>query len=631
MNKADTMVDLSPYAALFQDIAAWDVGLLDSLISDYRWLERVVSSRGVSFTMIDMPEGCKVVDRALSRGHLDPKHLPKTFGKCQDGSRTFLSGLFHRCFDADGRLVEAVDPNHIFFLRATLLLSKKVKKDCSDATLMEAVSEFEKIDRRLRIPSLGWDLDSLDFPERRLSFYSSSNRHGDVFSEGDHVPGPLLRALDDVCRIVVSTMPEVIPHDIFPSHGPGAVADAPSKCDKYHIPNWPNKLEGYFPFVLFGQSREDMHLTEVVDFGVMEHPAKLIAVPKTLKSPRLIASEPVAHQYLQLGMMGWLRENLPHHIRSSINFKSQEPSRAFCLLASKTGNHATVDLSSASDRLSCWVVERAFAANQSLLRALHACRTRWLVNSTGHGEQYYLRLRKYAPQGNGTTFPVQTIIYAMICIAVVLYEGGYKVTSRSIKRAARDVRVYGDDLIVPSSAVPTLDLLLSFLELKVNASKTHYSGKFRESCGIDAYDGNDVSPLYMSTLSPGSTAESLQSWIDVSNNAYHKGLWCLSDWMLAQIPHKVRALIPVADRDLSCITLRTVMAPQFSKTRYNRDLQRAEVRALCVRTKAKRTQRETHANLLQYFVEDPDPTLQWQAGWLARVRLTLVKRWVPVT
>jgi hypothetical protein len=219
----------------------------------------------------------------------------------------------------------------------------------------------------------------------------------------------------------------------------------------------------------------------------------------------------------------------------------------------------------------------------------------------------------------------------MVCIAVLLYEGGFKVNSRSIKRAARDVRVYGDDIILPSSAVPTLDLLLSFLELKVNASKTHYSGKFRESCGVDAYDGEDVSPLYLSSLSPGSTAAALQSWIDVSNNAYLKGLWCLSDWMVRQVPHQMRAMIPVSNKDLSCITLRTVMAPQFKKTRYNRDLQRAEVLALCVKSKATRARRDTHANLLQYFVEDPAPTSLWEAGWLGRVRLTLVKRWVPVT
>ena len=435
MKMINSMVDLSPYAAMFKDIATWDIGLLPSLTSDLRWLEHIVTSRGIPFMMIDMPDACKVVDSALSRGHLSPKALPKTFGKVQGGSRQFLAGLFAKCFDVDGNLLETVDPNHIFFLRSTLLLAKKVKKDCSDATLMEAVTEFAQIDSRLRIPTYRWDLDrlsdTLGQKSQRLSFADCSNRRGDVFSQGDHVPRPLLRTLDDVCRIVSSTMPEVNPRDVNPSHGPGAVADAKSKSDKYHFPNWPAKLDGYFPWTLFAQSREDMHLEEAVAFGVQERPAKLIAVPKTLKSPRLIASEPVAHQYLQLGMMDWLRRYLPHQIRPSINFRSQQPSRDACLRASKSGDHATVDLSSASDRLSCWVVERAFAANWSLLEALHACRTRWLVNSTGHGERYHLLLRKYAPQGNGTTFPVQTIIYTMICIAVVLYLGGHKVTSRS--------------------------------------------------------------------------------------------------------------------------------------------------------------------------------------------------------
>jgi hypothetical protein len=631
MKKADCMVDLSPYAALFKDIAAWDVGLLEALSHDNKWIEHVVSSRGISFIMIDMPEGCKIFDFALSRGHLDSSLLPKTFGKIVNkGSRTFLGSLFRKCFDEDGVLMDSVDPNHIFFLRTTLLLCKKVKKDCSDATLMEAINDFQKIDSSLRSPTLEWDNDDLGQDGHDLSFSDSLHKSGDMFSSRDHVPGPLLRYLDDVSRIVSSTMPEVIPQDIRPSHGPGAVADAPSKCDKYHIPNWPNKLERFFPFVMFGQSREDMHLTEDILYGYQEFPAKLIAVPKTLKTPRMIASEPVAHQYLQLGMMNWIRKNLPYQIRSSIDFRSQVPSRELCLRSSLTGDLATVDLSSASDRLSCWVVERAFRGNSSFLRALHACRTRWIVNSTNIGERYHLKLRKYAAQGNGTTFPVQTIVYTMICIAVLLYERGEKVSSKTIKRASQDVRVFGDDIIISSSAVPTLALLLSFLELKVNVSKTHYSGKFRESCGMDAYNGFDVTPLYMSSLELGSSADALQSWIDVSNNAYSKGLWCLSDWITQQIPAKVRALIPVSNRSLSSITLLSFVTPQFRRTRYNRALQRAEVRALCVRTKVTRGQRESHANLLQYFIEEPDPSTQWAAGWLARKRSTLVKRWVSI-
>jgi hypothetical protein len=631
MKKADCMVDLSPYAALFKDIAAWDVGLLDALSRDLSWIEHVVSSRGMSFIMIDMPEGCKVLDFSLSRGHLDSSTLPKTFGKIVNkGSRTFLGSLFRKCFDEDGVLMDSVSAHDIFFLRTTLSLCKKVKKDCSDATLIEAITDFQTIDNRLRYPTLEWGDDCLGPMDRELSFADGLHSSQDMFTECRHVPRPLIRILDDVTRIVSSTFPEVIPEDVRPSHGPGAVADAPSKCDKYHIPNWPSKLEGFFPFCLFGQSREDMHLTESIIYGNQELPAKLHAVPKTLKTPRIIASEPVGHMYLQLGMMDWLRENLPHQIRSSINFLDQEPSRATCLRASLDGSLATVDLSSASDRLSCWVVERALRGNQSLVRALHACRTRWLVNSTGYGEHYYLRLRKYAAQGNGTTFPVQTIVYTMICIAVLLYERGVKVTSRNIKKAAKDIRVYGDDIMIPSPAVPTLALLLSYLDLKVNVSKTHYSGKFRESCGMDAYNGVEVTPLYLSSLELGSSADALQSWVDVSNNAYSKGLLCLSDWMVQQIPQKIRALIPRSNKVLGCITLLSHDTPLYRKTRVNRVLQRLEVLALCVRTKVSRGQRESHANLLQYFVEDPSPATQWAAGWLSRKRLTLVKRWVSI-
>lgn len=623
-------VDLNLYAALFNDIAAWDEGLRQSLSYDLRRIESTVTSRGISFVMIDMPEAGRILDSALSRGRIASENLPPTFGKMvHSGSRLLLRGLFEQIFDSTGSMHTDVDPTSVYFLRQVLYLAKKVKEECSDAAVLHEVEEFQKVDVRLRSPSLGWDFDTFGVEgAKHLSFLDSYRRQPDLVSNRDECPRPLLAVLDRVSQILSSGFGELDWRDIVPRHGPGAVADARTGTDKYLFPNWPKKLEGTFPFCYFGQSREDLHLDVNIDVSPHEPPSRLIAVPKTLKGPRMIASEPISHQYLQLGIMQWMRKNLPNPLRSCIDFLDQTPSRELCLRASRDGSIATVDLSAASDRLSCWVVERAFKSNSSLLRALHACRTRWLVNSTGLGERYFLKLKKFAPMGSGVTFPVQTVIYAYASIAAILYEEGGKINLRSISRAAGKVRVFGDDILLPSSAVYSLAHLLTHLELKVNVSKSHWIGRFRESCGMDAFCGYDVTPLYIRDFEPGTTAESLVSWVDVSNNAYSKGLWHLCEYLTLKLPKATRKLLPVSPRSLSCLTLLSYSTSQFARTRVNHDLQCKEVLGICVEYKVERGQRETHQNLLQYFVEAPKPESFWTAGFVMRVRLRLRKQWV---
>lgn len=639
MKRTNLMASLPLHAALFKDIAAFDRDLQSSLKLDLIRLERLSDTRGLSFMMIDMPDAGKVVDFALSRGHIRWTDLPKSFGKCNPYPK-FLGMLFSRVFGEDGSLLPGCDVNHIYFLRQVLYLAKKVRKECSDAAILAEVIQFREIDQSLRSPSLRWDNDRLfDWPlsgstgedrsrGTRLALTDGYRATPDFVSHRDECPLPLLRIMQAVSDSVVCRFPEVDWRDIKPRHGPGAVADAKSGTDKYLFPTWPRKLDGFFPYSYFGQSREDLHLEVSTSMSIVEPPAKLLAVPKTLKAPRLIASEPIAHQYIQLGMMRWIRKHLPSPLRITIDFLDQLPSRAACHKASIQGDIATVDLSSASDRLSCWTVERVFRTNPSVLEALHACRTRWLRNATGVGEPYFLVLKKFAAMGSGTTFPVQSIVYALAGIAAILYEGNGKVSYDTITRAARRIRVFGDDIILPSHAVPSLALLLRHLQLKVNVMKTHYMGHFRESCGMDSYNGFDVTPLYLRDLELGQSAEDIVSWIDVSNNAYSKGLWHLSEAMLRTIPSETMALLPQSDEEMGCLSIRCYNPAPHKKVRYNRDLHYEETLGLVIQGGSLRRKRESHQNLLQYFVEEPSPEIIWSAGYDVRKRIRLRKRWV---
>lgn len=418
-------------------------------------------------------------------------------------------------------------------------------------------------------------------------------------------------------------------------HGPGAVADLKTGKDKYQFPFWPSKLERSFPRSVHAQHVENLHLTEDViiwNGSRKEPPAKLLAVPKTLKGPRLITSEPTAHQFLQQGLNRWIRDNLSPAFRTSIDFSSQEPSRLAALSASQDGNLATVDLSSASDRLSCWAIERAFGKYQDLLECLHACRTRVVVDGTGTQQDLSILLKKFAGQGSAVTFPIQTIFYAGIAIACVLCCENKVAGLQTIKRAARKVRVFGDDIILPRKCVPLLTKALDELELKVNESKTHTSGHFRESCGMDAYKGYDVTPGYVSYLSWDKSPDRIASWIQVSNNFHHKGLWSISSYMRNSVPIKYQKRILTCRMDGDGYRLFTFCKGYLTraKVRYSQHLHRYEANLLSSRSIAIVESRMSWDNLLQYFVEAPDSQSKWVAGYVTKNTSKVFDVWASI-
>jgi hypothetical protein len=526
-------------------------------------------------------------------------------------------------------------------------MMKSVVKDAPNERIQEHVKEFLSLDRSLRTPTLNWLSDDIlhgSFHE--ISFADGipeccpETRYFPGFGLAGAPPLRLLKLLQVVADRIVSRFPTLDPHSLVGRHGPGAVADLKGGEDKYVFPTWPDKLEALFPQDHHGHANLSHFMDEPLESkGGTEAPAKISAVPKSFKGPRLITIEPTAHQYLQQGILRWFRENFPKPLTKCIDFYSQEPSRDLALAASMRDDLTTIDLSSASDRLSLWTVERVFRKNPTILQALHATRSRWVIDSTRTTSSPELAiLRKYAGQGNATTFPVQSICYAVFCIASLLYEEGVTHADRNIgmkiDRAVRSIRVFGDDIIMPSSGGLWLSVILDFVQLKVNPQKTHVSGSFRESCGLDAYRGEKVTPFYMQalTLSKSPKADELVSWVDVCNNAHTEGLWSLSNWMVTQISEKVRNMILTSNSPGDGIRFTTFCKGYFyaGRKRFNRNLQRDEALCLVHRSTQRRGDRNAYGSLLQYFVEKPKPDSKYESGFTISTSSSKEARWVTV-
>lgn len=641
MKTVDTSA-LSPLRMLVTDICRERPELIVPLSNDIASLERVVVTRGLRVLLEDLPALGKAFDKGLSSGWFSE---PSGLGTLRNKTLRFYC-LISECFTTHGTLIEPCEPNTVLYIRQLCYMYKKLQVPCPAENVTKTVKEFVKLDESLRPPSAFWDdpkLIPLGAPASKLCLTDAEDS---FFGSSIGLEHSLLKVTQKVADIIVSMIPEPDWRDLIPRHGPGAVSDLKTGAYKYTFPTWSAKLSTMFPQEYFTSPWGDLSGSDLISEDKVV-PGRLLAVPKTYTKPRLITSEPTANQYCQQAILKYLRENFPQVLRRSVNFFSQSPSRDGAKEASITGDMATVDLSSASDLLSCWTVERVFRRNPALLSLLAASRTSYVTDATGSNVFKYLRLRKFAGQGSAVTFPIQTMVYTIIAISAVIadhYGPSKAATSRISKRAlitaAGKVRVFGDDIIIPGGfTLWYLERIMQSLQLKVNMAKTHHHGLFRESCGMDAYAGYEVTPVYLASLTPGRKAESILSWIDVSNSFHRNGYWNLSTWMADQLKPSMAKLVPVSRQSEDyALSLHTFSHGCYfpGKVRFSKDLHRYEGRALVLSSRDKREQGGTTMNLLQYFIEGAHsqdtflgPTLaRWEHGHISGKSLVLKRDWV---
>lgn len=635
------------YTAILEDVAAHYPEHRDEWNRDLSRLSYCVEKESLSFFTLTLPACGKHLEQCLEAGSF---HQSGLAFQTPFSPKTTIPGLFRalllKVFDRDGALRINVDTQAVRFLRQLYYAGKKIRLECSDAATNKAVAEFFDIERGNRLPTLLWDSDDLDayspsdltLIERVREETGTPDMFGYSDVPGVEVPSALLRTIEQVADRIVAGFGEVEQTSLRPKHGPGAVADAKAGVSKYSFPSWPAKLDKVFPVEEFAYANLSTweHSFEQAwaqsAFRRHEPPSKLIAVPKTMKGPRLIAAEPTSHQWMQQALKRDLEGKVRAcRLRHCIDFKNQSLSGQMALRASLDKSLCTIDLSSASDRLTCWLVERIFRANFSLLRAFHAVRTRWLTNPINKKLPKFVRLKKFAAQGSALTFPVQSIVYAIITLATLLWKRNWGVTASTIDRAARQVRVFGDDIIAPNDIFRELSDVLTHLGLKVNQSKSFSKGNFRESCGTDAYYGVDVTPAYVYGPCQQSRPESVVSMVACSNNFQEKGYYHAAAFLRRTVPRDLREKIPEVSADSGLLGWLSYWGTENAtlKKRFNPRLHRMEVRALVLSSRVLRTPIEWTQALLQYFTEEPEPDTNWENGIGSRPKLSLRLRWVP--
>jgi len=206
---------------------------------------------------------------------------------------------------------------------------------------------------------------------------------------------------------------------------------------------------------------------------------RVTTVPKSAKTDRVIAIEPLMNMFFQKGIGGLMRSRLK---RFGCDLNDQSINRTFALEGSTSDRIATLDLSSASDTISRELVNHLIPSDW--YTAMSNVRSAF---SELDGETYFLQ--KFSSMGNGFTFELESLIFLSIIQAIRgLYYPGYK---------SDRISVYGDDIIVPVDMAPTVKSFLELFGFTINVKKSYTHGSFRESCGMHAFGGRDVTPIYI--------------------------------------------------------------------------------------------------------------------------------------
>lgn len=654
MTKIDVQDFLRMYEGIFLDALTLDKSLRKGFDADLRQLESLLSKNGSQVVTIWFPAMDKRLCQALDLGKLYHLGMPGFRPAGETPLPRLFYGMWRQIFDNNGGLKQDVDPTWVLLLRQALMLGAKVRTEAKPSRLFETVNAFFKVESQLPKASPIWASEgSLSDGDCCGHFLDLSPRHGDLGLARDisyaGTDSSLLDSVQRVADIVAGRFGEFFPSKYRFRHGRGATAEFRRGGGyKYSFPTWNPRLETVFPYSEFGTSNPALLgaiSADQVEPVSSEIPSRLIPVPKTQKGPRLIAAEPTCNQWAQQCMLDFFIERIKadsHHkdpiLSRSIDFERQDISGQMALDASLDGVNATLDLSDASDRLSCWTIQRIFRRNISVLNAVIACRTRYLRNDVDKKHPTVIELRKFATMGSALTFPLQSITFVCMALAAGWIAERYMTyhtydaapTETQLSELAGRVRVYGDDIIVPVHWLEGLARIFKLVGLKVNESKTFSGSNFRESCGVDGYKGYDVTPVKVKAFYRASEPASAISVLDTCNLLFMKGLWHTAEALRSTVQ---LGSIPVvyADSgvwgDVSFCGWRL----DHLRKRWNERLQHYEYQMIQPKAKIKKSHRsETAANLLQFFTEDPtDSDLSiWESGLTATSEAGISRRWV---
>jgi len=525
---------------------------LKNLKRDIETLRTRYRAEGLSFVTKTMPKLGKALDKALVSQRLE---VPRGFKLDGHQNRPqFLKAYFSRVFDSSGVLLGDASAEDIRYLRQVLFCAYRLELPFSESQNAAVIAAFVETECEIQALDLG------------------------------KAPAKAQRAITEASYLTEKIFARFDPKEILPKHGPGAVATGERGEEKmvfHRLYDSIHQVYPYYDYFVVGGARE---LLDRRDWylgldRLKTGDAKVVLVPKDSRGPRLISCEPLEYQWIQQGLGRKLMDHFEAnwHTSGQINFRHQEVNRSLALSGSITGEWATIDLKDASDRVSLDLVRRVFERVPHVLRCLEACRT----TATKLPDGSVLPLEKFAPMGSALCFPVESFIFWSVIVAAMTLR-----TRLPQRYVEQRVFVYGDDIVVPTSWAPSVISILESVGLRVNRDKCCTAGSFRESCGMDAFKGEDVTPVKVRKLWSGrrTDATAYAAYTEYANHFARNG-WAEVASFIREKLIKAYGPVPYGTRKASypCIEVPDAWEAMLEnkrlfRSRWNRSLQRLEFR-----------------------------------------------------
>lgn len=371
--------------------------------------------------------------------------------------------------------------------------------------------------------------------------------------------------------------------DIIPKPGPGAVNSPLNNYMRYEPHVVYDQLDSVFPYKFWFYTNAHGFKESVRKYFALPRvdipTSRLKYVPKYASKPRGICIEENETQFLQQGVKNLLYKLIESHsmTKGRVNFKSQCINRDLALKSSKDMSLCTIDMSDASDRISRDLVFRLFR-DTPLLDMLDALSTRVITfpHEVRAGE---MLVQKFAPMGSAICFPIMAIVHFSLCKAIVATS-----KMENARKASKRIYVYGDDILLPSKFTELIFTELPKFGMVINSDKSYYKSSFRESCGIHAYKGIDITPVYNNyTLNanhePNDSTRLLSS-LAKEYTYFQKGMHTTAAVVRRHIT-SLYGQLPFGSPTSRLLCFKRdqchlVYQKLFTRRRYNKDLQRWE-------------------------------------------------------
>lgn len=512
---------------------------------DLETLKKRIDSRGFHFLTKELPSLGKALDRSL----VEERWVGCEGFARQRGYQTprFLRYFWSLLFDKEGRLLSTAEPSVVRDVRQLTYIFYKYELPFDKATIDKSIDTFIDVDRSLP----------------------------------DQLP-KVIAPITDLARTLLSELLcDLKVEGFVPQHSNGAVAEKLQNHQKMSMVRDHPRYNGLPELSYLSSYNLHDYFTRGSRLSSVDRIARLSFVPKDSRGPRLICIEPVTQQYIQQGYKDLLYDHVEKHplTRGHVNFRDQSINGKLAVIGSSLERDTvTLDMKEASDRISNELVSEIFPPYWRT--RLLAARTPFVSTAKGT-----VMLRKYAPMGSALCFPVEALVHWSLAVATVTLAYGY-----DINRVLKGVFVYGDDIILRGLPYQALYKVFPMYGMRFNQTKSCTEGRFRESCGIDAFKGEDITILKLKKLLPSEPSDpNIIAWAAYADNAYKAGNWGLARAIERTLHESIKQTLPYVLERSSAIGYKVrkpfpeLLRFRSKRRRYSVALQRTSVRALKLR------------------------------------------------